>query len=141
MKKRSKKIIAIILALVIVGTGVFSYFYIQDYYRADNVMAYLQTDSDVKVQKTDFGYFFDGAGSEQALIFYPGAKVECEAYAPLLKTVAAKGIDCFLADMPLRLAFFGINKAEDIMERYTYKNWYLAGHSLGGAMEIGRAHV
>ena len=134
MKKRSKNIIAIVLALVIIGTGAFSYFYINDYYRAEDVMAYLQTDTAVKVNKTDFGYFFDGAGNEQALIFYPGAKVECEAYAPLLKTIAGKGLDCFLIDMPLRFAFFGINKAEEVMAHYTYQNWYLAGHSLGGAM-------
>lgn len=134
MKKRSKNIIAIVLALVIIGTGAFLCFYINDYYKAEDVMAYLQTDSDVKVQKTDFGYFFDGAGNEQALIFYPGAKVECEAYAPLLKTIAGKGMDCFLIDMPLRFAFFGINKAEEVMAQYTYQNWYLAGHSLGGAM-------
>ena len=123
MKKRSKKIIAIVLALVIIGTGAFSYFYINDYYKAEDVMAYLQTDTAVTVNKTDFGYFFDGAGNEQALIFYPGAKVECEAYAPLLKTIAGKGIDCFLIDMPFRLAFFGINKAEQVMGQYSYQNW------------------
>jgi dienelactone hydrolase len=36
--------------------------------------------------------------------------------------------------MPCNLAFLGMGKAADIMEEYSYENWYLSGHSLGGAM-------
>ena len=44
------------------------------------------------------------------------------------------GIDCFLVDMPFHMAFFGMNRAEEIMQEYNYEAWYLGGHSLGGAM-------
>lgn len=43
-------------------------------------------------------------------------------------------MDCYLIHMPCNLAFFGINKANNIINAYSYEHWYLAGHSLGGAM-------
>lgn len=93
----------------------------------------------VTVSATDFGYFFDGPGEDNALIFYPGAKVEDLAYADLLKRIAAEDVDCYLVHMPCNLAFFGINKANDIIDAYSYEHWYLAGHSLGGAMAASYA--
>lgn len=36
--------------------------------------------------------------------------------------------------MPFRLAVLGQNKADDIIENYSYTNYYIAGHSMGGAM-------
>ncbi len=36
--------------------------------------------------------------------------------------------------MPFNLAIFGIGKAEKIMTLHDYENWYIGGHSLGGAM-------
>ena len=41
---------------------------------------------------------------------------------------------CFLVDMLFHMAFFGMNRAEEIMQEYNYEAWYLGGHSLGGAM-------
>ena len=74
-------------------------------------------------------------GSDTGLIFYPGGKVEYSAYAPLLYRCAEMGITCVLVEMPGNLAVLDINAADGIQERYTHVNeWYLAGHSLGGAM-------
>ena len=36
--------------------------------------------------------------------------------------------------MPFNLAILGVNKAQKIMNEYNYENWYISGHSLGGAM-------
>lgn len=133
MKKRLVRIPIIIAAALGVLAAAF-FIYVGDYYRViDRENALADTDS-VSVSKTDFGYFFDGPGETAAVIFYPGAKVEDLAYAELLKDIAAGGADCFLVHMPFNLAFFGINKAGDIIEAYDYERWYLAGHSLGGAM-------
>jgi hypothetical protein len=109
-------------------------FYASDYYRAVDVEEYITDSSEVKVSKTGDGYFFDGPGTEDALIFYPGGKVDETAYAPILNSLAEKGVDCFLISMPLRLAVFGQNKADDILSEYGYSHYYLAGHSLGGVM-------
>ncbi|MBR1567171.1 MAG: alpha/beta hydrolase [Oscillospiraceae bacterium] len=87
--------------------------------------------------------FFDGPGEDTALIFYPGAKVEAAAYAPLLAKIAAGGTDCFLVEMPLHFAFFGVNAADPIIETNSYAHWVLAGHSLGGvaASNYARTHT
>ncbi|TCD46447.1 hypothetical protein D3X11_03310 [Streptococcus sp. X16XC17] len=56
------------------------------------------------------------------------------AYASLLKEIAEQGVDTFLVKMPFHLAILGADKANQILENYTYDEWYLAGHSMGGAM-------
>lgn len=130
-----KKLTIGILAAVVLACVVFCVVYVNDYYRADHfVEQYLQSGSTVTVTTEDHIVFLDGAGTEHALIFYPGAKVEYTAYVPLFYQLAEQGIDCFVVKMPGNLAILGMNKAEDIMQEYAYENWYLSGHSLGGAM-------
>lgn len=134
-KKDSRKRGWILTALVLVLTAAACVWYVNDYYHAEEyVNDYLQSSETVTVTTEDNIVFLDGAGTEHALIFYPGAKVEYTAYVPMFYTLAEQGIDCFVVKMPGNLAFFGMNKADDIMEKYEYENWYLSGHSLGGAM-------
>lgn len=107
--------------------------YFGQYYRADSTAKpYLESRDGVTVSESVNGYLFDGPGEGSALIFYPGAKVEAEAYAPLLFSLAEAGEDVFLVRMPLRFALFGIGEAGKLMSGYDYDTWYLAGHSLGG---------
>ena len=74
-------------------------------------------------------------GSETGLIFYPGGLVSYEAYLPLLVKCAKKGITCILTQMPGDFAILNISAAKRVQMRNTsIKNWYLAGHSLGGAI-------
>ena len=109
--------------------------YTGDYYHAKpSALDALNSDNDVTVTKTDYGYLFDGPSKKDALIFYPGAKVEEEAYAKLLHLLAKEGIDVCLVSMPFHLAVLDPNKADDVMKLYNYENWYIGGHSLGGAM-------
>ncbi|MBP3595697.1 MAG: alpha/beta hydrolase [Lachnospiraceae bacterium] len=125
----------IITAVVLLAMAAFCVWYVNDYYHAeDYVDAYLQSSDTVTVTTKDNIVFLDGAGTEDAMIFYPGAKVEYTAYVPLFYALAEQGVDCFVVKMPGNLAFFGMGKAADIMEEYEYENWYLSGHSLGGAM-------
>ena len=103
-------------------------------YPATDAASALVSDALVSVSVKHGVVFFDGPGEESALIFYPGAKVQETAYAPLLRTLAASGVDCFTVKMPFGYAFLGVNKAKKVMRRYDYGRWFLAGHSLGGAM-------
>lgn len=121
--------------LVLTGIILCSFFaYVNDYYKADALVAQSLMSSDtVKVNKISEGYFFDGSGTGDAIIFYPGGKVAFEAYAPLLYQLSQQGFDCFLIKMPCNLAIFGKDKADVILEQYKYDNWYIMGHSLGGA--------
>ncbi len=68
------------------------------------------------------------------LIFYPGGKVEPEAYAPLLSAVAAAGHPVVLCRMPLNLAVFATNAADGVPAPYSAIRWAIGGHSLGGSM-------
>ena len=133
-RKNKGKIIGSIICMVIVGFMVAFFGYMGNYYHASDPEVAVADSDTVKVVKTDNGYLFDGPGDDTALIFYPGAKVEATAYAPLMKKLAAADIDCFLVEMPLRFAFFGINRADAVLETYgaDYSHWYMAGHSLGG---------
>lgn len=112
------------------------FIYAGDYYHAgDTAESYMQSSETVTITKESDGYLFDGPGNSTMIIFYPGAKVQTESYAPILNQLAAGGYDCFLVDMPFRFAFFGINKAEDVITAYPeYESFYISGHSLGGAM-------
>lgn len=133
-QKTSKKRLRIYLAAALLAVlAALCCAYARVCYRADaQALDALAPDAAAQVEKTDFGWLFDGPGSEAALIFYPGAGVEASAYAPLLHRVAAGGVDVFLVNMPLRFAILGVNRAEPIRAQYPYSSWYIGGHSLGG---------
>ena len=67
-------------------------------------------------------------------------KVENTAYAPLLHDLAEDGILCVLVKMPCNLAVLDRNAADSIPERFSeVTDWYIGGHSLGGAMAASYA--
>ncbi len=133
MNKKKKRFIPILIATIALAAAFLAY--TADYYRADaEAEAALTSDAAVQISRTGFGWLFDGPSEETALVFYPGAKVEETAYAPLLRRLAEEGMDVCLVKMPFHLAFFGLNKASDVMDQYSYEDWYIGGHSLGGAM-------
>lgn len=73
--------------------------------------------------------------TDTAIIFYPGAKVEAEAYLPLLDQIRQTGVTCMLVHMPFRMAIFDADAAEEVIARFPeIQHWYIAGHSMGGAM-------
>lgn len=81
------------------------------------------------------GYFFDGPGTDEAIIFYPGAQIDPTSYSSLMTLFAERGIDAFIVKMPADMALLGEDKADDIYKNYpNYKKYYLMGHSLGGTM-------
>lgn len=123
--------LCILFAVVIIWYG-------SDYYHADTAQ-YLQSTDTVQVTEISDGLFFDGSGIDTALIFYPGAKVEYTAYAPIMMELAENGVDCFLLEMPYNMAIFGMNQADEILSAYSYESWYISGHSLGGAMAASYA--
>lgn len=137
MRWKKQIVIPTLLLFILVAACAW---YVNDYYHADeSIQEHLQEKNSVSLTEMSDGLFLDGSGGDTALIFYPGAKVEYISYLPLLSELAERGIDCFLIKMPCNLAFFGQNKAENVMDSYEYDHWYLAGHSLGGAMAASYA--
>lgn len=78
--------------------------------------------------------------TNKGLIYYPGGLVEPEAYAVTAQGIADAGYLVVVPDMPLNLAFTGLNKADDIIEQFPeITAWVIGGHSLGGAMAASYA--
>ena len=107
--------------------------YLSVYYHAqEEALACMNSDGTVTVTKDSGAWFFDGPGTENAVIFYPGAKVQAEAYAKLLYKIAAGGEDCYLLDVPFHMAVLDADGAKRIIDTGSHMHWYTAGHSLGG---------
>ena len=141
MKKRARIILSVCLAVLFVF-GIGGYAYVSDYYHADETaleaMAY-QT-GNVRAEQNGDVIWFVPEDPTAGLIFYPGGKVEDTAYAPLLRACAENGILCALVRMPGNLAVLDANAADGLQQEHPeVTTWYIAGHSLGGAMAAGYA--
>lgn len=124
-----KALLPALCALMLVLCGILLYF--SGCYRAADDAKALLPEAKLELNGLSRAWFFDGPGEDAALVFYPGAKVEAAAYAPLMKRLADGGLDCFLVEMPLHFALFDIGAASKVTEAYEYPSWFLAGHSLG----------
>lgn len=133
LNTKKKKIIACIsiLLIIIILSGTF---YFGNYYHSEDIaIENMRGNSLVNVNKINEGYFFDGPSNTKAIVFYPGAKVETTAYAPMLLKIAEEA-DVFLLNTPLHMAIFDVNKADKIINNYKYEEYFVAGHSMGGAV-------
>ena len=130
MRNKWKRLAPLLVIALLLGA---SAAYLGQYYPAgEAAAAALQSDGTVEVLRTDYGWRFDGPSVSDALIFYPGAKVAAEAYAPLLRRLAELGMDACLVEMPLRISLLGTNRADAVMREHDYERWFIGGHSLGG---------
>ena len=119
-----------VLLLLCVGCLVF----LLDCYSAD-MSAIITFTTEHEIEYTVNGQYtlFEPENATVGLIFYPGAKVEHEAYIPLMEACADQGILCVLVEMPLYFPLISPNAADGIQERYPQiQEWYIGGHSLGG---------
>ena len=134
-----KKFLIITCSVVIAITLIFGAcaIYLADYYRAEEgAIAVFAPEENVTVSTLEGGnVVFEPQGAKIGVIFYPGGKVEHNAYQPLMAALAREGVLCVLIKMPFNLAVFDINAADGIQEQYPeIEDWYIGGHSLGGSM-------
>ena len=125
--------IGVLLIALIVGIGV----YLGTYYHADKeaVDAFLQESNIEKVEIDKRTTAFVPENPKAGFIFYPGGKVEVDAYYPLMAECAKYDILSIAIEMPFNLAVFDINAAKGVIEKYPeIEKWYIGGHSLGGSM-------
>lgn len=140
MKKRTKIGICILVFLLLAGAG--TGIYLGDYYR---------TGPDVEAQTAGSSAFLDpdgnwvltpvdGQGGNTGFLFYPGAKVEESAYLPLMSRIAQAGYYCVIVKMPFHLAVLDRDAGSRIKEEHPeISEWFIGGHSLGGAMAQAEA--
>ncbi|MFR2331872.1 MAG: alpha/beta fold hydrolase, partial [Flavonifractor plautii] len=126
--------VSILLAVLILLAGGF-FWYVSDYYQAEDVALEVLASGDHLEVRDDLTILSLSYPTDTAIIFYPGAKVEAAAYLPLLNQLRQTGLTCILVEMPFHLAIFDVNAAEDVMAQFPdIQHWYIAGHSMGGAM-------
>lgn len=129
-KKFFKVAIGVLLLLAL---GFFVY--ASNYYKADKEAVKIISKNTDIISQGKLTIFSPDKPSDTALIFYPGAKVEYIAYAPILEKLTEQGITCVLVKMPFNMAIFNADAADEIFEKVPYvESWYIGGHSMGGAM-------
>jgi hypothetical protein len=100
--------------------------------------AALKSTDQVKVSQDTRGrLLFEPIGTRDGmgLVFYPGARIDPRAYAPLALGIAAQGTVVVIEPMLLNLAVLSPERAQDIIDSYQgIRAWTIGGHSLGGAM-------
>lgn len=135
MKKKVPMVLHIVISVVsgLLVLTIAAGIYLNKHYSADNdAVAVFANSGDISVSENDNALFIDSRGEDTAFIFYPGAKVDSEAYLPLMKKLAGNGVDCFILKPPFRLSVFDMNAADKIIDSYDYKNIIVSGHSMGG---------
>ena len=136
--RKKRKVFIVTLCIVLAAAAAFAAcaIYLGDYYRSDEgAAAVFSPDDNITVSTRGGNVIFEPRGAVTGFIFYPGGKVEHNAYQPLMAELAGKGILCVLIEMPFRLAIFDVKAADGIREEFPeIENWYIGGHSLGGSM-------
>ena len=131
--KRLFLIVAIILLITVVGFVVWASNPLGPMPEALEAMQ-----SDSQVQVTEDGWItFQPAGAQPdtGLVIYPGGRVDPRSYAPIAREIAGQGYLAVIVPMPLNLAVFGSERAQEVIAAHPeIQSWAIGGHSLGGAM-------
>ncbi|SDB29508.1 Alpha/beta hydrolase family protein [Pseudobutyrivibrio sp. YE44] len=142
-----KRIIIIAIIHVVVIASIIRFFtYVNNYYEAtDHAKNYIEHPAEgVTVRHDGRNIIYEPENPRAGFIFYPGALVQTEAYAPVLEKIAENGIEVIEIGMPHYIAIFKANGARGIIDDYPeIEDWYIGGHSLGGAMAnmYAKVHV
>jgi hypothetical protein len=134
--KKSKKILIVfsIVLVLLIGISII-YLSTGTYDSKELAKAHMISDKSVTVIIDNGIKFIPTAPNGTGVILYQGAKVDVSAYSVEAKILADNGYTVFIPKMPFDMAFFGINKADKIIENNPdISSWYMAGHSLGGSM-------
>lgn len=137
MKKYfTKKNIILTLGIILITSLVGFILWANTPYPADDeALSALESTEDYLVNQSNFIVFTPAKEYNSGVVIYPGARVDPKAYAPLCKYLVEEYHVCIIVPMPLNLAIFGINKADEARAMFPeIKYWVMVGHSLGGSM-------
>ena len=133
-----RNILSILFVVVLLGLSVGRFYnYVSNYYPAsEEAWEYRNNPAEgITVVENDNTIVFCPKNPTAGFIFYPGGLVETEAYAPLMEQLAEEGIETILVKMPFYMAIFDANGARHLQDKHPeISDWYIGGHSLGGAM-------
>ncbi|EUJ17631.1 alpha/beta hydrolase [Listeria aquatica] len=130
-----KKLIGLSSIVVLVLLIAWGYFYFNTS-SSDYAEKKAQETKQVAIFESNDTLIFEPKRSAKktSVILYPGAFVDALSYAPLARSLADAGYKTYIPEMPLDLAVFGKNKAEEIIKQNSDEHFVIGGHSLGGVM-------
>lgn len=122
-------VVAAIVLAVVAGAGFF-------------LLSPLEADPDVDAALAQGNMCIEGCGwtfgprdADIGIVFYAGARVEPEAYAPMAALLGEAGYLVIVPRFPLNFAVFDSDRAAtEIAAHPEVDHWVMAGHSLGGVM-------
>ncbi len=109
----------------------------------------LQSDLFITVSESSQSIGFTPVENRQitGIIFYPGALIDPNAYAPIARRLSENGFPVYIVKLPLRSALFPgqeatvlANSRQIIEANPSVQRWVLGGHSRGGAIASRFAH-
>ena len=104
-----------LIGLVVIILGI----YFATYYCAGDIAkANLESKDGIIVENRSDYVLFNGPSESNLFVFYPGARVDYRAYAPLMRRLAEQGVDCALVKMPLNFAIFKQNAFDDFVSPF-----------------------
>jgi hypothetical protein len=142
MKKVIKITLIVLGSLLLLGIIGFVAWGLTPLGPTEEALAAMESDAVVTVQDNGKFVTFTAASANPitGFIFYPGGHVDYRSYAPIAREIASRGYMVSIVEMPLSLAVFGVNKADDVISAYPdMRYWVIGGHSLGGSMAASYA--
>lgn len=147
IRREAKRLFVWVGVALLVGAALTVGYFGTPYHGPAESIAAVEDDPRVTVDRTDGGYVLQPAGTEPAagVVFYPGGRVHPDAYVESLSTLAREAnVTVVVPKLPLNLAVvdyglaqtrLGTHAADTAMaEQPAVEEWFVGGHSLGGAM-------
>ena len=142
-----KKIVLGILSLVLVVVLAFVIWGLTPLGPGDTTREIIEYTEGLSIVEYDNAlYFCPYQPTEtKGIIFYPGGRVDYRSYTPVLYQLAQAGVPVVMMKMPLSLAVLAPNRADEVLQNPYFPcenevtEWYIGGHSLGGAMAAAYA--
>ncbi|PSP95530.1 alpha/beta hydrolase [Halobacteriales archaeon QS_4_62_28] len=136
LRQHWKRPVLIGVAVVVIASVGGALYFSQGFHGTTDSIEDVRANENVSVGQAHGGHVLTptGTSSERAVIFYPGARVEPDAYlATFAPVVERSGVTVYIPDMPLNVGVLGVGTAGEIQaENDAVEHWYVGGHSLGG---------
>lgn len=130
LNKRTLLILLFTLALLVILSFTIFFIWSQNTFEAIDAD---QIEIKEVIEPEDGWYIYRAENADKGLILYPGAKVEPEAYAYLAQELSKQNITVAIPSVRLNLSILDVSKADEIIESDDSIEWYVSGHSMGGA--------
>ena len=136
-QKRLLKWIIIVLIIVILGF-LFTGIRWATYARPPLPEALVGLESDEQIEVTEEPWLIFKpvpVTPKTGFIFYPGGRIDPRGYAHLMNDFASEGYLVVVPEMPINMAPFNPNIADEIIAQFPdITHWVIGGHSVGGTM-------